>query len=377
MNKLVLYILLAFFCAPLSGLALEVDREVLPRLILGGRLISTMDYLQLDSQPNRDSHINLDDSALLLAMDKRIYDMQGVAGAVVGFRDGDQGVLMQHMYGRYWRESRRWKIGRTRLPSTLIEIPTLRDDDLLEYSHVLNAGSNEEFDQVYGDLVSFDWFVKGKTQNLNVWFGTRGSTLEGINSYGIAYLNQQPEDLIYVKSNRHWGVRIDRQEVDIGGTTEWMTAYLIGIDQNLNRNPSGIWNVTAQLMQNMGLDNATVLSSVSSRAKSPAVSFVSSINFTHRPKLLTRHRYALSLAYKDYSDVDNANQFSIVPSYLCRFGQGIDMVAQLVYTENGTALGGGSDLKIQFGLSFSFDAVFNDQIGERDSILNLEHGYLP
>ena len=31
---------------------------------------------------------------------------------------------------------------------------------------------------------------------------------------------------------------------------------------------------------------------------------------------------------------------------------------------------------VQVGLSFGFETTFNDYIGERDSILNLEHGYV-
>jgi hypothetical protein len=49
---------------------------------------------------------------------------------------------------------------------------------------------------------------------------------------------------------------------------------------------------------------------------------------------------------------------------------------QLSYTDYGDGLGGGNDAVAQVGLAFNFDAMFNDNIGERDSILNLEHGYI-
>ena len=40
------------------------------------------------------------------------------------------------------------------------------------------------------------------------------------------------------------------------------------------------------------------------------------------------------------------------------------------------AFGGGSDARLQLGLVFSSETVFSNNIGERDSILNLEHGFI-
>jgi hypothetical protein len=40
-------------------------------------------------------------------------------------------------------------------------------------------------------------------------------------------------------------------------------------------------------------------------------------------------------------------------------------------------LGGGTDRVVQIGLAFSLEATFNDNVGERDSILNREHGRIP
>ena len=61
---------------------------------------------------------------------------------------------------------------------------------------------------------------------------------------------------------------------------------------------------------------------------------------------------------------------------LYRLGQGVDLLMQLSYTDYVDGLGGGNDAVVQIGMAFGFDAMFNDTIGERDSILNLEHGYI-
>ncbi|MGD8571855.1 MAG: hypothetical protein PVH98_05300, partial [Gammaproteobacteria bacterium] len=81
-------------------------------------------------------------------------------------------------------------------------------------------------------------------------------------------------------------------------------------------------------------------------------------------------------AYKDYSDFDNATQWSIAPSAMYRIGQGIDLLAQVKYTDYDSGLVDGSDTSLYLGIAFSLEAMFNDNIGERDSILNLEHSYI-
>lgn len=101
-----------------------------------------------------------------------------------------------------------------------------------------------------------------------------------------------------------------------------------------------------------------------------------SLRHTGRPKLLTRYQAGLTLAYKDYADISDGSQWSVVSNAFYRLGQGVDLLAQLKYTEYGDGLGGGNDTVVQVGMAFSFDAAFNDNIGERDSILNLEHGYI-
>ncbi|HHB93403.1 MAG TPA: hypothetical protein ENK59_09365, partial [Thioploca sp.] len=60
------------------AIALEVDREVLPRITLGGRVISTLDMVDLDSDPDKKENINLGDSNLLLRFDKLVYSDKGV-----------------------------------------------------------------------------------------------------------------------------------------------------------------------------------------------------------------------------------------------------------------------------------------------------------
>ena len=373
----------------LSGLlanelyALEVDREVMPRITLGGRVIATVDAMDLDSDPNANDQINLSDSTLLTRFDKRLYG-KGVAGATIGFIENESNVDFNQLHTFYWNQNMTALLGRTRLRNTIVEFPLLRDDDLLSYTHVLNGSSDEEFDQIYGDLLSVDWIIDKKIQKLGVWGGTLlngedavfADAPNGFDSYGAGYTYAQPEDLIYVKRIRHAGMWLDRQEVESSGNTQWMTAIIAGIEFNVNDDPTKNWSVGLQAISNDGIDNLSSLDTVADRARAKSNALVASIRYTGRPHLLTRYQGAVTVAYKDYSNFTDATQWSIAPNLVYRIGQGIDLLGQVKYTDYGNGLGGGNDTTIQLGIAFSLETMFNDNIGERDSILNLEHGYI-
>ncbi len=384
-NKLVGCILIGSLVSqPL--LALEVDREVIPRITLGGRAMATLDGFDWESEPGKDGQINTGDSAVLARFDKRMYT-DGVAGAVVGFKESEDTVKFHQLHAFYWNQDFQAKIGLTRLRNTLIEFPLIRDDDFLSMTHVGNASSNDEFDQIYGKQVSFDWFVDKKIQRLGVWAGTRrnGDTFttapDGFDSYGAGYVYEQPEDLRYVKWIRHAGILLDSQKVSLPGGDDWLNSIIVGIEFNLNMDPTANWSVGLQAIDNGGVGTVTAADligtdAVAKRAQARSRSLVASLRYTGRPKLLTRWQAALTLGYKDYTDVSNATEWSVAPSYVYRLGQGVDLLAQYRHTSYGSALGDFSDNTVQLGVSFSLEAVFNDTIGARDSILNLEHGYI-
>ena len=161
-----------------------------------------------------------------------------------------------------------------------------------------------------------------------------------------------------------------------------MDALIAGVEFNLNENPLSNWSMAVQAIANDGINGITAsqvshtTGTVSARAQAKSNAFVAGIRYTRRPHLLTRWQAGLNVAYKDYSDLNDATQWSVAPNFAYRIGQGVDLLAQAKYTDYDTALGGGRDTAIQLGISFSLEATFNDNIGERDSILNLEHGYI-
>ena len=219
--------------------ALEVDREVMPRITLGGRALATLDTYDQDSDPAREDEINIEDSLIMTRFDKRLYE-EGIAGGVFGIKEHDDRLIFNQAHVFFWNRNVETRLGRTRLQNTLIEIPTIReDDDFLAYTHVGNASSNEEFDQKYAKQAAVDWFVDRAVNSLGVWAGTRrngdGITApDGIDSVGGGWRYAQPEEYQYLKTIRHAGLFLDRQEVTLGTGDEWMNAVIAGIEFNLN-----------------------------------------------------------------------------------------------------------------------------------------------
>lgn len=371
-----------------EAMALEVDREVMPRITLGGRVMTTLDNYDWDTNKTKEDEINLEDSAFLARFDKRVYD-GGVAGAILGFKEDGDAVKFHQLNAFYWNKDFAVTVGRTRLRNTLIEFPTIRDDDLKDYTHVANASSNDQdFDGMYGKVVTLDFF-DSKLQSFGGWVGTRrngtGFTTapDGIDSYGLNYVYEVPDDTRYVEWIRHAGVSLDSQKVQLSSGEDRINSIIAGIEFNLNMRPDKNWSMAVQAISTDGagtITSADIVNSntdaASNRARAASTSLVTSIRYTGRPKLLTRWQAALTAAYKDYSDVSNATQWSIAPSFVYTLGQGVDLLAQVKHTSYGSGLGDGSDNTYQVGISFSFDTMINDNIGERKSILGLEHGYI-
>ncbi len=379
--------------------ALEVDREVSPRLTLGGRLIATPFYATTKGAPGiRDgsqSQVDISDSGLLFRFDKRIYSNKAIAGAIVGFTKPDQDddlkddVYFHHLYG--FLQSQRFQVvlGRTRLRNTLLEFPTLRDDDLIDYTHVPNASSFAENDQyqIFGTQMAFDWYLDNRNNAISVWLSGRMETdLAGkplqefnLNTFGFGWNYQVSEDMQYVKRLRQAGVYLETQKIDVNTGDNSMNAIIAGAEWNLNLNPPKSWSVALQAIYNEGIDGATIATHIG-RARSKYRAVTMALRYTSRPKLLTRSQTAIIFGYKDFSGFSNASQYSIAPSYVYRLGQGIDLVAQYIYTKRDSALavatGTEREHVLQAGIVFSFSKRFDDNIGERDSILNIEHGYI-
>jgi hypothetical protein len=150
----------------LSAPALARAQESMPRLTFGGKGLVSFDVngrTPFAAGETGDTDFgtvnNFSDSFLLLRLDQQLYEKDR-AGMVVGFLFPDaETELGEVFYNQahvfYDSEHFGGKLGRTRLSNWVLEFPTLREEDLIEYGVVTNGFSNagnSEFSR-YGNVL--------------------------------------------------------------------------------------------------------------------------------------------------------------------------------------------------------------------------------
>ena len=290
----------------------------------------------------------------------------------------------------------RGTLGRTRLENFALEFPTLREEDLLEYGFVLNGFSNadnSEFNR-YGNVARTELFGMGGRFSLRTqvssWTVTDGAG-ERQNDFdvnaGSTFLGYRlPETIRYSGVVREAGFGFHTQKVDLPGN-EWLNALSAGLAVNLSRHPLRNVELRSQLIYNAGAEDparlsvgAGTLATPLGRALAESTAVVASLRFLRRPYQLDRFQAAVTVAYKAFNGTD-ASQMTLVPNVFFQLGQGVDVGLQYQYErfadELATLLGRSRSHSVKFVFAFSFQSMFNDYFGDRDDILNLEHGYIP
>ena len=389
--------LLAAIAIAIPATALEVDPHVPPEINFGGRALGTLvggtqsNTGTVTSAGEDDSGLDFSDSSLLFNFNKYLFNGPPRYGfATVGLRRPDNArelkdeIYLHEANVGIGNRAFEVKLGRTRLRNTLLTFPTVRDDDLLGFTHVANAATDVDTDvyEIFGGVADVQWWPT-RTVATNIAATSRVVTdsagdvvqdgkINGAN-VGIAYM--LPQSLKFDRGLRFAGISWDAQQID-ALDDERLNAYLAGFIYNLNSNPEADWVWETQWLASDGAGNAGLADKLGrARARSNAV--VSALRFNHRPYLQTRWQAALTLAAKEYDDFDNAQTFAVAPSFVYRLGSGVDWVAQYIYTEQRGALatqtGIDSEQRFYTGLSFGFDYTLNESVAERGSILAVEH----
>ena len=340
------------------------------------------------------------DTFLLLRLDRQLYTNHR-AGMVLGFLfpDAETGlgdVFYNQINVFYDTRTFRGTLGRTRLENFALEFPTLREEDLLEYGFVLNGFSNadnSEFNR-YGNVARTKLFGMGGRVSLRAqassWTVTDGAG-ERLNDFdvnaGSTFLGYRlPETIRYSGVVREAGFGFHTQKVDLPGN-EWLNALSAGLAVNLSRHPLRNVELRSQLIYSAGAEDsarlsvgAGTLATPLGRALAESTAVVASLRFLRRPYQLDRFQAAVTVAYKAFNGTD-ASQMTLVPNVFFQLGQGVDVGLQYQYErfadELATLLGQSRSHSVKFVLAFSFQSMFNDYFGDRDDILNFEHGYIP
>ncbi len=384
-------------------------QESMPRLTFAGAGLVSLDgnattpFGEVGSGTDFATVVDFSDSFLLVRLDQQLFERDR-AGLVMGFLfpdvNADLGDVFYNQINVFY-DSRYFggTLGRSRLSNFLLEFPVTREEDLLEYSFVTNGFSNaqnSEFSR-YGNVLRGEAFAFSSrlvlSGQVSSWTVTdpEGEKVNDfdINAASASIVYRLPDGIRYQGLVRRAGLEVVSQNLDEEGQ-RWMTAVLGAVALNLTRHPLRNFELRAQGIYNFGMDAGVRLAGADAgtsplglpqgRARSESVSLVSSLRFLSRPYQLDRFQAAITGAYKSFVGQDGS-QFALVPNVFFRLGQGVDLGLQYRYEQFSDALaaqiGRKRDHSLQLIVGFRFQMIFNDYFGDRDDLLNLEHGYIP
>lgn len=385
--------------------ALEVDEISLPRITMEGEFVSTLDYVSQTGDDER--HLfrpNAEESSVFFAFEKHLYDQEHVGGVVTRLRLEDQ-EAQPRFFGFLGGPRWRFSFGQMGLRNQLVRFPTVREEDLLDYTHILTAAPEvDDADHLFGNNVVLDYYLRPSFWRLAAYASGRARTEpEGagaglifaeepaddrrINGGGLVLAWDVPEPFRYEHVVRRLGVIYDTQtQVRSDGEEARQDAWLLGGVLALNATPEYPWELGFQFIGTAGLDDRDAAgdpvraTEASALPREASLASVVSLSYENRQYLRTRWRAGLTLAHKDYADIDRGTQYTVAPSWFYGVSSGLDLVAQVLYTEYDEGLaaivGHDRDVRVQVGLSMIVEAVVNDEVVDYDSILEIEQGSL-
>ena len=388
-----------FLCLLLFGSYGLSWGQVTPEFQLASKGVMSInfDYLSNSSA----SAINdFSDSGLMIGFRQKLYNNyrgQMVIGVQFPDADSDLGqIFFNQMFLKIESKSNILKMGRSRVKSALIDFPTLRDDDATLFTDVLNpfsTGENSE-DNQYGNVSEVARLFGQRT-----WFRIHGEhftetpipldTVEtdfSINSIGVSLEYRVPQTQVWnrgilsqigISSNNFLNVPLlYSSEMD-----QTLKNFIFSTILNIYPDPVHFWDLRHQTIFNFGFDEIKKISDNSDLTRARSLATFTSLRYLYRRLERPSGQLSLSFGYKSYPDLSNtANQFQTIVNGFYRLGENFDVGLQYEYSVlNGDleSLFGKNEQRIKLALVFSVNQLWNEQFDDRESLLNLEHGYIP
>jgi len=198
------------------------------------------------------------------------------------------------------------------------------------------------------------------------------------NTVGAQVEYRLPHSIRFEGTFRQMGAGFTQQFVDSPNLATVSNIYLSAA-LNLNRNPVSHWEVRGQSIFTIG-DDAGDISTILNRSRADAISVATSLRYLCNPYQMPRLQAALTAAAKSFTGSGEV-QWSVIPNLFYQLGAQVDLGVQYQYTnysgQLASAYGTQSDQSVKLALIFNFDMTFNNYFDDRNSILNMEHGYIP
>ena len=388
-------VLFIFFVAGIHDLA---TAEVSPEILLGARGIVSLN-INNTSEVDSETASDFSDTSMLISFRQKLYSRyrgQFVLGFQLPDRDSSlDSPFFHQVFLKVEDKSNMLQFGRTRLRSSIIEFPILRDEDTIFFTDVLNpfvTGVNSE-DIQYGDVLDVAHVYRQRYW-INLYGGhvkedtdITGDSEEDLrfNSMGVLLQYMVPETQRW---NREildqFGIGFNTFFTDRTGHSghdEHLKNVFFSAILNIHPDPVHFWDLRHQTIYNPGFSEIGTLSDFTSMTKAKSISLFTSVRYLYRKLESPAFQAALSYGYKDFADLtNNTDQHQIIVNGFYRMGENFDVGVQFQYLKNRGDLRNlfaENETRIQFALVYSVDQLWNDQFDDRESLLNLEHGYIP
>ncbi len=392
LHKLWIFIALLAF---VPGLRAQVS----PEIQLGARGVMSFNA-DIQGNQKTTSANDFSDTGLLLGFRQKLYSKfrgQLVIGLQFPDADSDLGQVFFHQtFLKIESQKHILKMGRSRVLSSLIEFPTLRDDDALLLTDVLNpfsSGENTE-DNQYGNVLEVSHIFSQR-----YWLRLHGehftktprppATSEtdfSLNAVGLAFEYRVPETQLWNRPRiRQLGISLNNFLTDRQGYSNRFDRTLknILVSGIFNVLPDPVYFVDArfQVVYNLGFSEVKTIGNYYDLTRATAAAHFFSLRFLYRKLERPTLQLALSGGFNVFPNLTRkTRQWQIIANAFYRLGENFDLALQVQHARFSgdlTALYAKSETRLQVGLVYSIDQRWNKQFDDRNSLLNLEHGYIP
>ncbi|MCJ8164213.1 hypothetical protein MKJ04_05115 [Pontibacter sp. E15-1] len=389
--------------SPFAARAQSEGEEVLPQIEIGFKTITTGNYYSNKGRASLDIPVlnegdqvltDFSDSYLMLGVSQKLY--HGWRGQMVlgfTFPDVNSG-LGQVFYNQIMlqvdNQKNMIKLGRSTSQTTLTEFSTFRDDDAVLYNYVLNpfSGGINSQDNQYANVLEYTRILGQRfylTFHGENYMDFQNPNQLDINGLGGSVVYRVPGSQVWnrnVLQQVGFSVNnfIDTPTDQDNGNKKTLTNLIGTATFNLLPDPINFIDFKTQIINNIGLNEVKDITDYTSYSRTKSTAVFGMLRYLNRK--LERPRYQLSagFGYKTFSDVGkDTKQWMLISNLFYRVGNNFDLLFQYKYNQNEGALRpllGNNQQRFQMGIAYTFSKIFNNQFDDRNSILNLEHGYI-
>lgn len=391
LRRIFVWVFLASAClSPLTARADDFNPEF-SVFFLG---VGSLDVVTTDTFGTRRTNVGIGfgDSGAELGSRLQLRENL-IAGVDAGFQFPDDGVNQGNVFFHLARVTleNQWLrvvIGRSGLHNNMVRLPTLRDDDLIQFEYVQNPFSDgvTTQDQQYGNIAGitlwyeYEYFLDLHAEHLLVTDPDLSASQFDINALGagLGFRRTQYDENLHVL--RMLGVSMEAIRVNVPGQT-WEWNVTGGFSLYAFPDPIHRILIDGQVIFNAGVDDAPLVS-LQSLATVRNVSSVGSLAYVFYKQEDPRVRAAFAFGHRAWFEGgQNARQLSIIANAFYVLGRGFDVGAQyqLLHNSDGLAavLGDAQYTHtVQVALRAQFDFVWNP-LPTFNTPLNVQYGYTP